>query len=43
MIPNTEAKDRLKDAIEEYIKNHDRLKEEEKERAKVIILKLKKR
>jgi len=34
VIPNNEAKQRLKDAIEGYIRQHDRLKEEEKERAK---------
>ena len=36
VIPNNEAKQRLKDAIEGYIRQHDRLKEEEKEKAKVI-------
>ena len=35
VIPNDEAKTRLQNAIEEYIRNHDRTKEEEKIKAKV--------
>jgi len=37
VIPNAEAKERLKEAIEDYIRQHDRLKEEEKERAKEMM------
>lgn len=37
VIPNDEAKTRLQNAIEEYIRNHDRTKEEEKIKAKAMV------
>jgi hypothetical protein len=35
VVANDETMQRLQDAAEEYIRQHDRLKEEEKEKAKV--------
>lgn len=37
VISNDAAKHRLQNAIEEYIKEHDRLKDEEKEKAKAMV------
>ncbi len=35
VVANDETKQRLQDAAEDYIRQYDRLKEEEKEKAKV--------
>ena len=37
VVANDETMQRLQDAAEEYIRQHDRLKEEEKEKAKVSL------